>query len=127
MHHPLNVAYILTDLEADSDTLSAALLHDTVHIGKADLNDIEKEFGVPIINKRVSVTPAALIAGGFTADDAVKLAKTLDKAAKKCGVNFIGGFSALVQKGMTKGDETESAMRENHPSSICSAGTRSWP
>ena len=48
MHHPLNVAYILTDLEADSDTLSAALLHDTVHIGKADLNDIEKEFGKDI-------------------------------------------------------------------------------
>ena len=48
MHHPLNVAYILTDLEADSDTLSAALLHDTVHIGKADLNEIEKEFGKDI-------------------------------------------------------------------------------
>ena len=53
--------------------------------------------------RRVSVTPAALIAGGFTADDAVKLAKTLDKAAKELGINFIGGFSALVQKGFTNG------------------------
>ena len=48
MHHPLNVAYILTDLQADSDTISAALLHDTVHIGKADINDIEKNFGKDI-------------------------------------------------------------------------------
>ena len=48
MHHPLNVAYILTDLYADSDTLSAALLHDTIHIGNASLEDIEKEFGKDI-------------------------------------------------------------------------------
>lgn len=48
MHHPLNVAYILTDLQADSDTISAALLHDTVHIGKADIKDIEKNFGKDI-------------------------------------------------------------------------------
>ena len=48
MHHPLNVAYILTNLYADSDTLSAALLHDTIHIGNADIEDIEKEFGEDI-------------------------------------------------------------------------------
>ena len=48
MHHPLNVAYILTDLYADSDTLSAALLHDTIHIGNADLQDIENTFGKDI-------------------------------------------------------------------------------
>ena len=48
MHHPLNVAYILTDLQADSDTIGAALLHDTVHIGKADIKDIEKNFGKDI-------------------------------------------------------------------------------
>ena len=65
--------------------------------------DLENTYGIPIINKRVSVTPAALIAGGFTADDAVKLAKVLDKAAKELGINFIGGFSALVQKGFTNG------------------------
>ena len=48
MHHPLNVAYILTDLQADSDTISAALLHDTVHIGKADINDIKNNIKKPI-------------------------------------------------------------------------------
>ena len=66
--------------------------------------DIEKEFGIPIVNKRISVTPIALVAGSCEADSYVKIARTLDAAAKKCGVNFIGGFSALVQKGATKGD-----------------------
>ncbi len=67
--------------------------------------DIEKEFGIPIINKRISVTPMALIAGASEAKDYVKFAHTMDKAAKEVGVNFIGGFSALVQKGFAKGDE----------------------
>ena len=67
--------------------------------------DIEKEFGIPIINKRISVTPMALIAGASEADNYVKFAKVMDKAAKEVGVNFIGGFSALVQKGFAKGDE----------------------
>lgn len=66
--------------------------------------DIEKELGVPIINKRVSVTPISLIAGGTNATSYVPLAETLDKAAAAVGVNFIGGFSALVTKGMTKAD-----------------------
>ena len=66
--------------------------------------DIEKEFGIPIVNKRISVTPIALVGGSCEADSYVKIAQTLDAAAKTCGVNFIGGFSALVQKGMTKGD-----------------------
>ena len=66
--------------------------------------DIEKEFGIPIVNKRISVTPIALVAGSCDTDSYVKIAQTLDAAAKKCGVNFIGGFSALVQKGATKGD-----------------------
>ena len=66
--------------------------------------DIEKEFGIPIVNKRISVTPIALVAGSCQCDSYVKIAQTLDAAAKHCGVNFIGGFSALVQKGMTKGD-----------------------
>ena len=68
--------------------------------------DIEKEFGIPIVNKRISVTPISLVAGSCDTDSYVKIAKTLDEAAKKCGVNFIGGFSALVQKGATKGDWT---------------------
>lgn len=66
--------------------------------------EIEGEFGIPIVNKRISVTPIALVAGSCTADSYVKIAKTLDDAAKACGVNFIGGFSALVQKGCTAAD-----------------------
>ncbi len=65
---------------------------------------IEKELGIPIINKRISVTPAAMILASCEDKDAVKLAKTLDRAAVACGVNFLGGFSALVQKGFGPGD-----------------------
>ena len=65
---------------------------------------IEKELGIPIINKRISVTPAAMILAACDDRDAVKLAKTLEKAAVECGVNFLGGFSALVQKGFGPGD-----------------------
>ena len=73
---------------------------DLVKVGQ----EIEKEFGIPIVNKRISVTPIALVAGSCDADSYVPIAKTLDEAAKTCGVNFIGGFSALVQKGATTGD-----------------------
>lgn len=66
---------------------------------------IEKELGIPIINKRISVTPAAMILAACENRDAVKLAKTLEKAAVTCGVNFLGGFSALVQKGFGPGDK----------------------
>ena len=66
---------------------------------------IEREYGIPIINKRISVTPMSIVAGSSTDTDYVAFAKMLDKAAVTTGVNFIGGFSALVQKGMTKGDE----------------------
>ena len=70
-------------------------------------NNIENKFGVPIVNKRVSVTPISLIGASCvkTIDDYVKIAKTLDEAAKTLGINFIGGFSAIVNKGMTKSDE----------------------
>jgi uncharacterized protein (UPF0210 family) len=67
--------------------------------------DIENDFGIPIINKRISVTPISLVAGSSDGDSYVMFAKALDKAAKEVGVNFIGGFSALVQKGFTKGDK----------------------
>ena len=66
--------------------------------------DIEWEFGIPIVNKRISVTPIALVGNSCNTDSYVPLAIAMDKAAKECGVNFIGGFSALVQKGCTKGD-----------------------
>ncbi len=67
--------------------------------------EIEKEYGIPIINKRISVTPVSYLAEqAETVEDCVKLARTLDKAAKATGVNFIGGYSALVHKHYTKGD-----------------------
>ncbi|MBQ9771658.1 MAG: PFL family protein [Lentisphaeria bacterium] len=65
--------------------------------------DIEKEYGIPIINKRVSVTPVSLLCGRLDPDGAVAIAKTLDRAAKDLGINFIGGYSALVQKGFSNG------------------------
>ncbi|HJJ35891.1 MAG TPA: DUF711 family protein, partial [Methanocorpusculum sp.] len=69
--------------------------------------DIEREFGIPIVNKRISVTPIALVGAAAckSPDDFVVLAKALDKAAKTTGVNFLGGYSALVSKGMTAADE----------------------
>ncbi|MGG5317088.1 PFL family protein [Enterococcus sp. AZ072] len=72
-----------------------------VQVGQA----IESEYGIPIINKRISVTPIAIIAAASDDTDYVKYAKTLDRAAKEVGVDFIGGFSALVEKGYQKGDK----------------------
>ena len=65
--------------------------------------DIEKMYGIPIVNKRVSVTPVSLIGGACSPDGYMKIAQTLQRAADTLGINFIGGFSALVQKGMTPG------------------------
>ncbi len=73
---------------------------DLVRVGE----EIEKEFGIPIVNKRISVTPISLVAAACQTDSYVDIAKTLDAAAATCGVNFIGGFSALVQKGCTDSD-----------------------
>lgn len=73
---------------------------DLVKVGE----DIEREYGIPIINKRISVTPIAIISAASQGDP-VKFAQALDRAAKDCGVNFIGGYSALVQKGFSAGDE----------------------
>lgn len=69
--------------------------------------DIGREFGIPIVNKRISVTPIAMVGQSAcrSADDYVEIAKVLDKAAYEVGVNFIGGYSATVQKGMTRSDE----------------------
>ena len=70
-------------------------------------NKIEKEYKIPVVNKRISVTPIALVGGAAckTPEDFVKIAETLDEAAKTVGVNFLGGYSALVSKGMTKADK----------------------
>ena len=75
---------------------------DLVRVGR----EIEEQYGIPIVNKRVSVTPIALIAGGTGARDYVPVARAMDRAAKTLGIDFIGGFSALVQKGATQSDET---------------------
>ena len=66
--------------------------------------DIQKEYGIPIIHKRISVTPIGMVAAPCQSKNVVKFAHTLDKAAKELGVNFIGGYSALVQKGFASGD-----------------------
>lgn len=95
-----------SDLEKLNDKIYkkiTSMAKDLVETGEK----IELEFGVPIVNKRISVTPIALIAGSAcgASEDYVTIAKTLDKAAKEVGVNFIGGYSALVSKAMTKSDE----------------------
>lgn len=89
---------------------------DLVRVGE----DIERQFGVPIINKRISVTPCASLADALdepSADKCVKIAKALDKAALDVGVNFIGGFSALVHKGITRG---ERVLIESIPEALAS-------
>ena len=80
---------------------------------------IEKEFGIPIVNKRISVTPIALVGGATckTPEDFVTIADTMDRAAKAVGVNLIGGYSALVTKGMTKADEL---LIRSIPKALCS-------
>ena len=80
-----------------------SLARDLVKTGE----DISKEYGIPIVNKRISITPVALVGGAAcnTPDDYVKIAQTLDRAAQELGVNFIGGYSAVVSKGMTRSDE----------------------
>jgi len=67
-------------------------------------DEIAKQYGVPIVNKRISITPIAIAASACKTDSYVPIAKTLDRAAKEVGVNFIGGFSALVQKGSSQSD-----------------------
>ncbi len=82
----------------DKITKTAANLCETAE-------QIEKEYGIPIINKRVSVTPISMIAGAIPADRMADLARTMDRAASTLGINFIGGYSALVQKGATRAAE----------------------
>ena len=79
-------------------------------------DEIEKEYGIPIINKRVSVTPVSLVGQDRSVEEYIKIALTLDKAAKALGINFIGGYSALVQKGYISGTK---AMIESIPYALC--------
>ncbi|AWX16247.1 PFL family protein [Mergibacter septicus] len=92
----------------DLDTLNRNIFDKITHIGR-DLVQTAKElsakYGIPIVNQRISVTPIAQIAAATKANSYVSIAQTLDRAAKAIGVSFIGGFSALVQKGMSPSDE----------------------
>ncbi|GHV29867.1 UPF0210 protein [Synergistales bacterium] len=95
-------------------------------------DEISREYGVPVINKRVSVTPIAIAAAGCRCEDYVEIARTLDRAAREVGVDFIGGFSALVQKGSTPEDHKllasipqALAETERVCSSVNAASTRS--
>ena len=101
---------LLDCIDSDLDTMNEKIYNkittkakDLVAIG----DEIAAEFGIPVVNKRVSVTPIALVGGVacHSIEDFVSVAKTLDKAAKTIGVNFIGGYSALVSKGMTPAEE----------------------
>ncbi|MEC0665895.1 PFL family protein [Priestia flexa] len=73
---------------------------------KETAEQVEKEYGIPIVNKRISITPIAEILGHTTVEQTITLAKTLDRAAQQVGVDFIGGFSALIHKGISKSDQT---------------------
>ena len=101
---------LLDCIDSNLDELNRKIYEKITTVAK-DLvstgQDIEKEFGIPIVNKRISITPISLIGSAAckTPEDYVTIAKTLDKAAKEVGVNFIGGYSALVSKGMTKSEE----------------------
>ncbi len=101
---------LLDCIDADLNQLNKNIYNKITTVAKdlvATGAAIEKEFGIPIVNKRISVTPIALVGGAAckTAEDFVTIAKTLDRARKDVGVNFLGGYSALVSKGMTKADE----------------------
>ena len=95
-------------IHPDIDMLNQNIYNKITRIGK-DLvktaHELSLQYGVPIVNQRISVTPIAQIAAATKADSYVSIAQTLDRAAKAIGVSFIGGFSALVQKGMSPSDE----------------------
>lgn len=101
---------LLDCIDSDLDTMNEKIYNKITTKAKdlvATGDEIAAEFGIPVVNKRVSVTPIALVGGVacHSTEDFVSVAKTLDKAAKTIGVNFIGGYSALVSKGMTPAEE----------------------
>ena len=113
----------LLDCQTDNIDETCRKIYDKItrraeHLVKTGC-DIEKEYGIPIINKRVSVTPISLVGGSRCSDDYVKIAVALDRAADTVGVNFLGGFSALVHKGITANDR---CLLEAIPEALSSTG-----
>ena len=77
-------------------------------------NEVGDRYGVPVVNKRIAVSPIAVAACSFAPSEMVHIARTMDHAAQEVGIDFIGGFSALVEKGFTRGDR---ALYRSHPRS----------
>ena len=95
-------------MDSDVDVVCDNIYKKITHYAKNLVeyaNEFENDYSIPIVNKRISVTPISIVGEACKNPDYVKIAKTLDRAAKDVGVNFVGGFSALVEKGMTKGDK----------------------
>ena len=105
----ITMGITLLDCADPDPTAAAGKIYDKICRSAQNLvptgQRIEKELGIPIVNKRISVTPMALVAGASDTEDYVPFALAMDRAGRECGVDFIGGFSALVQKGMTVGDK----------------------
>ncbi len=113
----------LLDCSSDDSDVFAQRIYDKITKSAENLvktgEDIEKEYGIPIINKRVSVTPIAIAGASLNKDGFICAAKALDKAADTLEINFIGGYSALVQKGMTNGDI---ALIDSIPEALATTG-----
>ena len=94
------------DLDVTCEKIRAKILRLAGNLKKT-AEDIATEFGVPIVNKRISITPISLVGGACckSPGDFVKIAKVLDSVAEEVGVNFLGGYSAVVSKGMTESDK----------------------
>ncbi len=126
----------LLDCCSDSVSVTSEKIYDKITKKAENLvsvgEQIEKEFGIPVVNKRISVTPISIVGSSCHESDYTPLAIAMDKAAKTCGVNFIGGFSSLVNKGFTKGDinlinsiPEALAVTDRVCSSVCVASTKS--
>ena len=109
----------LLDCAADDADVFASRIYDKITKSAERLvpvgEEIEKELGIPIVNKRISVTPIAVAGGALRGDGMLKAARALDRAADATGVNFIGGFSALVQKGATPAVRSSPPSRRRSP------------
>ena len=112
---------LLECIDSDLDKLNENIYRRITTVAKdlAKVGDaIQKEFGIPIVNKRISVTPIALVGGAAckSPEDFATIADTLDRAAEAVGADLIGGYSALVSKGMTKADEM---LLRSIPTALC--------